>query len=436
MKHTRSIMADLKSKPSFEAADYDAVETGDASDESLLALESASIINEVGEQFSEAGQLDDKSERLDTLVDYVDSQINQPGYVATPNEVALIEQAVDATVDGTGEDVDTVMPSLESAEGSHVSLESLKENITSFLKASKELVVNTGRNLARFFKVTLTRLGSIKDRIETLEGKLKEKHTIEGTVEISAAASIPTAFKDNAFLSDHGKIINELENLSKQTQNLSNEYSTRVLGLYDDFVTQVQKLFDDGAGEDDSHAVVRDAVGKKIITQINALFDLNNKTFKTGKQFGGLFIDMANGAKSESIVTASKELEKAMPEVYMAGNINGRETEIKGINKDGIRRVITSIKGSLANLRNNKKTETMEMIDWYSGGWALDDAVRTAFYGESFTVFQGAINRINRAFMHSYVRPQMAYIDHFIRVANAQLALCDKAVNVTKKEEE
>lgn len=427
MRYTQQIVNQMRSAPSFEADEYAQIPEGDAGDESTLALESAEFVLATDGQLDEAGQLEDKIDRLTTLTDYVETQVNDQETTVTPNELALIEQTVDATLDGTGEEVDTVMPALESALGtSRVSLESVKDTTMNFLKAAKELVTGAASSFGNFIKGIFSRNAALKNRVEKLNKRLSAGE-VQESAKLTAAQSVSAAWDENRVLDDFGKIIAGGADVAKRVYDLQNGYTQKLLSLHDRLVDNMDKVWGELNKRKDQEARIEVASDMKSI--IVSLNDLNKATFKDGKEFGGFFCRFKPATVVDDFVVLSKNIVKSAPYFGQAGNVSGKDTDVKGITKERVGQLINSIKGTITNLQKIRKTDSMWAVDWISGMQTVSEIVlRAVINGVSFMTFMNSMNRTNRAFIVCYTRPLSAYVNHFYRVANAQLGLAEKAV--------
>lgn len=430
MKHTRNVLKALASKPSLEAQAFEALQEGQSADLSFLALEAYELTDEVTEQLDEAGELEEKTERGEVLKDFIQSEIANDDRVATPNEIALIEQATDAVVDGTGETVETVIPSLESFEvkgAAAPSLEALGGTISDFAKGAIQLVKNAGDSFKKYLKGLFSRLEALKNLINDVEKQAGSAEFAE-SVDVSAALSVSAAWDDNSFASTFDKAISGMEVIAKKTTELSGPYAQKLLTKHDEFVNLVQKTFDGALGRSDKKSLERSDLAKKFINNAEALAALFQGSLSDGKEFGGLYV--SNGEKlksSDDFSAVSKSIIKCVPQVFRAGNVDGRSFTMTGVNKESVRRLCSILKNSTGSLSRTKATGTMFNVDFFTtqNDFGL---VSSIVFGISSTQFQMAINRVNRAYISGYTRPLMQYINHYFRVAEAQLAIAKKAM--------
>lgn len=430
MKHTRTVLKALATKPSLEAQAFEDMQEGESSDLGFLALEAYELTDEVCDQLDEADVLEEKSERGELLKDFIQSEVANDDRVATPNEIALIEQATDAVVDGTGETVETVIPSLESFEvkgGASPSLEALGGTISDFAKGAVQLVKNASESFKKYVKGLFSRLEALKNLISDVEKRASSAEFSE-SVEVSAALSVSAAWDDNSFASTFDKAISGMDSIAKKTTELSGSYAQKLLTKHDEFVNLVQKTFDAGLGRSDKKVLERSDLSKKFITNAEALGTLFQSTLSDGKEFGGLFV--SNGEKlksSEDFSAVSKSIVKCVPQVFRAGNVDGRSFTMTGVNKESVRRLCSILKNSTGALSRTKQTDSMFNVDFFTAQTDLG-LVSSVVFGISSTQFQMAINRVNRAYVSGYTRPLMQYINHYFRVAEAQLAIAKKAM--------
>lgn len=429
MKYTPKIMTTLHSEPAFESAVYDAIPMGDQNDLPFLALEAYELLNEVNGQLDEAKVMEDKAERGEVLVDFVDQEIAGEDRVATPNEIALIEQATDAVVDGTGETVETVIPSLECfmlADKKHVALEGMTETISNFVKAGANLVSGAKESFKKFIKSLFSRLEALKNKVESIESKLSDAE-FKPSVNVTASQSIPAAWNENTFVTDFSKAVAGFEKIAEKTTELSGPFAAKILTKHDEFVKYVVAVFKEARGRADEKVAARKEIGGKVLANMDQLNALLESTFKDGKSYGGLYTEFdSKYQKSDDIITASKSLVESVPEVYRAGNVDERPLEMTNFTKENARRLCQTIKRNINSLSKTKETDTMWAVDWLTD--ADFDLIEMIFQGVSSTQFISAINRVNRAYVSAYTRPLGAYINHFFRVAEAQLNLVNKAI--------
>lgn len=430
MKHTRKVLEALASTPSLEAQAFIDLPEGDAGELGLLALEAYELTGEVVDQLDESAILDDKSERGELLKDFISSEVVGEDRIATPAEIALIEQATDAVVDGTGETVETVIPSLEAFEikgASEPALESLGETVSNFMKGAVQLVKNAGESFKKYVKGLFSRLEALKNLVSSVEKKATDAE-FKDSVPVSESSSVYVAWDNNSFATTFDKAVSGLETIAKKTAELSGPYSQKVLTKHDEFVNLVQKTFDTSLGRGDAKANSRNDLAKKFIANAEALDALFQSTFTDGKAFGGIYI--SNGErleKSEDFRAVSKSIGESVPDIYLAGNTDGRAFEMTGVNKESVRRLCQMVKGTMGSLSRTKVTGTMFNVDFFTTHTDFGLASSIVF-GISSTQYQTAINRVNRAYIKAYTKPLMQFINHFFRVAEAQLNVAKKAM--------
>lgn len=430
MKHTRAVLQSLHSKPSVEAMAFADMPEGDANDLGSLALEAYELTDEVYDQLDESEQLENKAERASVLGDFVGAEVSGDDRIATPNEIALIEQATDAVVDGTGEDVTTVIPSLEAFEiagGAKPALEALQETVSNFIKGAVELVKNAGSSFKKYIKGLFSRLQALKNRISEVEKKAGSA-TFADSVHVSESQSVAAAWDDNSFVTTFDKAVSGMETIAKKTTEISGPYSQKLLNLHDQFVNLVDETLKNATGRGDKKAVARGDIGKKIQGNISSLAELFQSSFKDGKTFGGLFVSNGTPFKADdNLASASKAIGKSVPTAYRAGNVDGRAFDMTGVTKESVRRLCQVLKVNSGALSRTKVTDSMFLVNFFTENPDLGVA-SAIFYGLSTTQFHMAINRVNRAYVNAYTKPLMAYINHFFRVAEAQLSIAQKAM--------
>lgn len=428
MKHTRKILSSMASQPAVESAAYLAIPEGDENDLGALALEAYALTNEVTDQLNEASIMEDKTDRGEMLVDYIGSQVINNDRVATQNELALIEQATDAIVDGTGETVDSVLPSLESfmvKGAAQPSMESLTGTISDFAKAAATLVSNAAKSFGKYVKGMFDRIQALKNKVENVEALLKDVE-FEESVTISKSQAVPLAYNDNSYVSDYPKAVDGLEAIGKLTTVVSGQYTKGIYDSHDKYLKKVMDLFKGGRGRGADKETVRADLRSKFLDSIDELGALFDKTFKDGKAFGGLYIENAKTyKKSDDLLEASKKILAAVPDVYRAGNISERAIEMGSFSKESARRACQIVKSNIRHLSEIKESDSMWAVDFYTD---VDfDVFEYLFTGVSSTQFFAAVNRINRAYVQGLVQPSMEVINHFFRVAEANLNAVKKA---------
>lgn len=424
MKHARGIMTKIQqSKPSLEDADYTAIDSSDDVDTDSLSTEAAELIAENEELYSEAESLDSRADRMGTLVDYVNTQVNTQETGASQNEVALVEQAVDAALDGTGEDVEVVLPSLEAAVGSTISMEGVKEVINNFISATKELLKKAGENFSKFLKGLVSRIAAVKNRIEKIEAKLKDSE-VASEVEVNGTNAVYALYNENEYITDFSGSLKGANDFCELLAKVVGPYSKAVLNDHDAFLKEVKSLFEKGSGRSSKKEVIRIELKDSFAKLANKLIKLNNDTFTEGKEFGGLYIDEEKVEESIDFSTAAKNSVLSVPKIYLAGNVPEKTVQVKGISKAEIKLTLDAIKRGVVASSKVKYTDTMVNVDFFTNSFVGD----LIFNGYSTAKVISGVNSINRAFANSYVQPQMRLLDHYFRIVNAQLNIIEKAV--------
>lgn len=434
MKHTRSILNQINSQPAFESMDVNDIPMVDASEGSFLALESMDIMNEVGGCFDESAELANKEGNLSTLVDYVEGEVNGQGEdgalrTATQNEVALVEQAVTANTDGTGLTEDEVLPALESAEGSQIALEGVKDAIASFGKAAVELVKKIGAGFSNFMKVIFTRLGALRSEIAKTEKAISKGKLKTEPFDVNRSLSRYALLNGNDTVKNSKELATAAASLFGSVREIGTEYPKQIIDQYDGIIKAIDIFFRKGEGRTDAKRDVRKEVTTLITEQLKKTVALNSKTFKDSKLLGGFVINYEQPTLSEKDLNASvKSMWENSPVIGTAGNANERETTFKFDNEADAKAIVNTIKSSLGFLGKVSSTNSMGNIAFFTQHFTLSEIfVDVVINGFETVGYKMVLNDLNRIYMGLYTRPAMAIIEHFMRVAQAQLTLIQKS---------
>lgn len=434
MKHTRSILNQIHSEPSFESMDILDIPLIDVSENSFLAMESMEILNDVNGQFEEIGQLHQKEENLDTLSNYVESEVNCPTEegplrTATQNEVALVEQAVAANTDGTGISEDDVLPSLESAVGSTIALEGIKETLGKFGDAVASMVKGIGAGFVKFMKVIFTRLGALRAQIESAEKKISSGELKTEPFDVSKQLSRYALLEGNDTIMTSKSLATAMANLFGSMREIGTEYPKQIMSQYDTVIKQLDIWLRKGQGRGNEKREVRDGVTKVIIDELKKTVALNTKTFHDSKLLGGFIINYTQPTLKEGDMKSSlKSMFDNFPVVATAGNDNSRETTFKFDSVADAKAIVNTIKSSLGFLGKVSKTNSMHNVDFFTTHFSLTELIIDLLVdGSESTGYKFTIRDLNHLYVKLYTSPAMEIIEHYMRVASAQLTLIEKS---------
>lgn len=423
MKHTRNIMK-TKSEE-FSCPAFESIEIPDYANDAELAIELEEEKNGIYGRLEESEQLADRAERMGDMTEYVEHCVN-PANATTTNEVALIEQATAANLDGTGIEVEEVMPSMESYVNSTVSLEGFKDKIVSMFKAMGDLVSGAIKGFGDFMKATFTRLGALKKRIQETEAKVSGGE-FAAEVTINKALAKRALSIGNDFINNPQQLLQEVEKLIKNIDNKAYGLSKLVIDEYDKFVEVVQTS-GRNAGRGKDKDSLREALRVRLIGLFNHFQLTGDKIYgkEPVKELGGLYVRGNFGNTVDDLEDIRKKARETEVQIGAAGNTASSNVEFKGMNKASAVQIIRKLKTASGSMATFSRTNSMQNVDWAAG--ELDSLFTTIVDGSDTRKLYGQLYEISRMYSRLYVGPVSEYVSHFFKVANAELDLIEKCL--------
>lgn len=439
MKHTRSILNQIHSEPSFESMDILDIPLISPAEGMHLALESAEILNTVDNQFDELSTLGDKEDGLNTLVDYVESEVNGPTEegplrTATQNEVALVEQAVAANTDGTGIDEDETLPALESAVGSTISLEGVKDTLSKFATASGEMVMNIIKGVGKFMKVVFTRLGSLRTGIEKLEKNLSSGELNPGEYTVSDFVGYFATRYHGKFISTSKGLVPAFKELTAGLETYAVTVPKKIDELHSQFTTTIAAFITDEKGTLRGEGATRDEVGKKVAAELNQANDFIAKNFPGKDYLGGMKFDYEKPTLTDDLKASAKTLKNAVPVQHDSDDSdNENDVSFKVDSVADIKAILSQIKSSITLLKRISENDNMWAVrvltTAYGPGGHLANLIVD---GSDSTAFRYALRDVNAFYIKAFTKPAMIFINHYLRSADSVLDLFNAAYKVPK----
>ncbi|UQT02956.1 hypothetical protein TOTORO_00930 [Serratia phage vB_SmaS-Totoro] len=422
MKHTRNIIQNKREE--FSCPAFESIAIPDYVNDAELATELEETRVGISDRLDESESLTDRADRMTDMTEFVEQQVN-PAENTPINEVALIEQVTAANLDGTGIDVEEVMPSVESYVGSTVSVEGFKDKIKALVEAVSDLVESAKKAFTDFMKATFTRLGALKKRIQDIEGKLS-------SAEFPEVVDVPKGLAKRALVVGNDTIDNPsalsaaLELFVKDLQSKGIGLSEMVANDYDDFVEiVVQAARNSGRGKDKDR--LRAELRTKLTKQFNTFQKKAAALYKgNGKELGSFYVGANFGeqaADEKDIIGLARKTEV---DIGPAANDHSRQVQFKGLNKSSATDILRKLKTVSGNLATFSKTNAMANIDWASA--ELSGVFTWILEGEDTRSLWSLINAVSRMYTRLYTGPVSSYTTQFFRVANAELDLIEKAI--------
>lgn len=423
MKHTRNIIQQKREE--FSCPAFESIDIPDYVDDAELAVELEEGRNGIADRLDESENLTDRADRMTDMCEFIESEIN-PNQNTPINEVALIEQATAANLDGTGIEVEEVMPSMEAYVDSTVSLEGFQDKIKALVGAVGDLVESAKDAFTDFMKSTFTRLGALKKRIQEVESKV-------GSGEFKEEVDVPKALAKRALTVGNDQIDNAaalnsaVETFIRDVRGKGVGLSKLTAGEYDKFLeVVVQAARNSGRGKDNDR--LRDDLRGKLVKLFNdfqkqakGLYGENSKelgSFYVGSNFG------TQVTEANQIPNAAK---KTLVDIGPASNDHSSAVKFKGMDKSSATGIIRKLKTASGTLATFSKTNAMANIDWASA--ELSGVITWILEGEDTRSMWALVNSMSRMYTRCYTGPVAAYTSHFFKVANAELDLIEKCID-------
>lgn len=422
MKHTRNIIQNKREE--FSCPAFESLAIPDYANDAELAEEIEGINTGIASRLEESEDLSNRAERMADMTDFVQQEVN-PAANTPINEVALIEQVTAANLDGTGIEVEEVMPSVESYVGSTVSLEGFTDKIKSLIGAIGDLIEDAKKSFGKFLSETFTRLGALKGRIQEVESKINSG-------EFSESVTVPKGLARRALVVGNEAVGNATD-LSKAVDQFVSDLQNKGVGLsklvadeYDQFLEIVVTASrNSGRGKDKDR--LRADLREKLVKQFNAFQTTSKKLYgENSKELGSFYVGSTFGAQAEDIRDINKLANKTIVEIGSAANDHSQNVEFSGMNKAAATAIIRKLKTATGGLATFSKTNAMANIDWASS--ELSGVITWIFEGEDTRSLWSVINSMSRMYTRLYTGPVAAYVAQFFRVANAELDLIEKSL--------
>lgn len=204
---TEEQLTDLDNKDLIQADMEDSAEEA-----SELSMESLTLIRKIA--------------ALEDIAQVIEEQVDE----ARPSDVILVDIASDLAVEGTDMEDKDVTPGLESAIGTRISSEGIRETIRGFMNALKERIEKVKDNFRAF-------AGSVKAMFRLMHAKL-----IEVKKKLSESDSVKTEVASIPLLADVAIDGNVAKSLDALIVNVT-AFKKSFAAVYDKYASESVELF-------------------------------------------------------------------------------------------------------------------------------------------------------------------------------------------------